>query len=57
MPSFGKVVSDFLRPYQYYIIAALAIILFSVIAYYIYQNTYKNKRKNAKFEDVANANN
>lgn len=57
MPSFGKVISDFLRPYQYYIIAALALILFSVIAYYVYQNTYKSKRKNAKFEDVANANN
>lgn len=57
MPSLSKVVGDVIRPYQYYIVGAVAFIIFSIIAYYIFQTVYLKKKKNIKFEDVANANN
>jgi thiol-disulfide isomerase/thioredoxin len=57
MPSFSKVVGEVVRPYYNYIIAGIAFIFFAVLAYFIYKNVFSKKKKNIKFDDVANANN
>ena len=46
MPSFSKVVGEVVRPYYYYIIAAIAFIFFAVLAYFIYKNVFSKKKKN-----------
>lgn len=53
MANIIEVINNYIRPYYYYIIGAVMIIIFMVIGFYGYTNYVK---KVDKFSDVANAN-
>jgi thiol-disulfide isomerase/thioredoxin len=54
MANLIEVMSKIVRPYYYYIIAFVILIIFSVVAVYAYNNI-KAQQKN-RFSDVANVN-
>jgi thiol-disulfide isomerase/thioredoxin len=54
MANIIEVISKMVRPYYYYIIAFVILIIFAVVAVYAYNNI-KAQQKN-RFSDVANAN-
>jgi thiol-disulfide isomerase/thioredoxin len=54
MSNLIEVVSKLIRPYYFYILVFVIVVIFSVVGYYGY-NTIMNQKKN-KFTDVANAN-
>ena len=54
MANLIEVMSKIVRPYYYYIIAFVILIIFSVVAFYAYNNI-KAQQKN-RFSDVANVN-
>jgi thiol-disulfide isomerase/thioredoxin len=54
MANLVEVVTKIIRPYYYYIIGFVIILLFLIIGYYGYNNITKMQKN--KFADVANAN-
>jgi thiol-disulfide isomerase/thioredoxin len=55
MPGLVEVVSNYIRPYYYYIIVITFALIFAALSYYAYINYYKKTVDN-KFANVANAN-
>ena len=55
MANFIEVAKRLIRPYYYYIIAALVLIIFVYAGNYAYKNFYANKVAN-KYANVSNAN-
>jgi thiol-disulfide isomerase/thioredoxin len=55
MANFIEVARKFIRPYYYYIITFVVLIIFIYAGVYAYNTFYANKIAN-KFSDVANAN-
>tara|TARA_B110000483_G_C17779636_1_gene383115 strand:+ start:68 stop:553 length:486 start_codon:yes stop_codon:yes gene_type:complete len=47
---------NFFKPYYIYIITAVILIIFIIVAYYGYKRTVKTQIEDKKFKDVANAN-
>jgi thiol-disulfide isomerase/thioredoxin len=50
-----EVIQNYLRPYYYYILALIILILCALVANYGYKHFYKKNQSQSKFSDVANA--
>ena len=56
MANIVEIINSYFKPYYFYIISAIIIILFLSVGLYWYNNYYKKQLDN-RFKDVANANN
>ena len=56
MPGIASIIGNYVAPYKTPIVVAVAIVVFSVVAYYAYARYSKNFQVKRPADDIANAN-